>query len=65
MQTFGHMVTQKIGMAIAERRDKFTCPDCGGSLLTGVHQKQLDADWFVCEKGEDVTADYFEDEIPF
>jgi hypothetical protein len=66
LQAYGLQLTQRIGVILAERRDKFVCPDCGGDLREGIHQKQLDADWFYCEKGEDVKADYFEDDgIPF
>jgi ribosomal protein L37AE/L43A len=63
---YGKVITQQFRDVLEARNEAHACPDCGGDLREGVHQKQLDADWFVCEKGEDVKADYFEgDGVPF
>jgi hypothetical protein len=57
---YGKIITQQFRDVLEARNETHACPDCGGDLREGVHQKQLDADWFVCEKGEDVKADYFD-----
>jgi hypothetical protein len=66
LQGYGLQLTQKIGVILNNMSDSHVCQNCGGDDRVGSHWKQLDADWFYCEKGEDVKADYFEDDgIPF
>jgi hypothetical protein len=62
---FGLTTACEFDREFQRRQEAHACPDCGGDLREGVHQKQLDADWFYCEKSEDVKADYFEDDVPF